>query len=161
MISSLLLRHDLVVLKNKSATDTAQVPAAGALVSVYAAGPRVHTATVLRGQYLDPPPPIIQAIPVDDVRQTMAGDVLQVGTTATQLTVDSVDATHVWVVYDQTDNLVVTQGTILLAITRGCVPGHVEKGSGVVFRLLSTSRPDGRCTGGPRRARTYQGRRVA
>ncbi len=57
MISNLLLRHDLVVLKNKSATDTAQVPATGALVTVYVAGPRVHTATVLRGQNLYPPPP--------------------------------------------------------------------------------------------------------
>lgn len=43
----------------------------------------------------------------------------------------------------------------------GCAPRRVEKGSGVTFRLLSTSRPDGRCTGGLRRAGTYQGRRVA
>ncbi len=43
---------------------------------------------------------------------------MQVGTTATQLTVDSVDATHVWVHYDQFDSLTITLGTILLAITR-------------------------------------------
>ena len=43
----------------------------------------------------------------------------------------------------------------------GRVPRRVEKGSGVIFRLLSTSRPEGRRTGGLRRARTYQGRRVA
>lgn len=48
----------------------------------------------------------------------MAGDVLQVGTTTSQLTVDSVDASHVWVVYDQPNSLSIPQGTILLAITR-------------------------------------------
>lgn len=55
--SNLLLHHDLVVLKNKSASDAAQVPAAGAIVKVYVAGPRVHENTILRGQNLDPPPP--------------------------------------------------------------------------------------------------------
>jgi len=39
----------------------------------------------------------------------------------------------------------------------GRVPRRVEKGSGVISRLLSTSRPEGRRTGGLRRARTYQG----
>jgi superfamily I DNA/RNA helicase len=45
--------------------------------------------------------------------------------------------------------------------TTGRVPRRVEKGSGVIFRLLTTSRPEGRRTGGLRRGRTYQGRRVA
>jgi hypothetical protein len=44
---------------------------------------------------------------------------------------------------------------------RGRAPRRVEKGSGVIFRLLTTSRPEGRRTGGLRRARTYQGRRSA
>lgn len=57
MKSNLLLRHDLVVLKNKSASDVAQVPATGAIVNVYVAGPRVHANTILRGQNMDPPPP--------------------------------------------------------------------------------------------------------
>jgi len=43
----------------------------------------------------------------------------------------------------------------------GRAPGRVEKGSGVIFRLHSTSRPEGRRTGGLRRAGPYQGRSSA
>ncbi len=80
MQSNLLLRHDLLVLKKKSASGAAQVPATGAVVTVYVAGPRVHATTVLKGQSYDP-------------RQALLGDLLQVGTTPAQLLVELIDGT--------------------------------------------------------------------
>lgn len=53
--SKLLRRVELLVLKNKSTSDTAQVPS-GATVYVYVAGPVVSTTTVLLGTNTDPPP---------------------------------------------------------------------------------------------------------
>lgn len=54
---SKLLRHvELLVLKNKSGSDTAQVPS-GATCYVYAAGATVSTATILYGTSVVPTPP--------------------------------------------------------------------------------------------------------
>ncbi|MBI5709540.1 MAG: right-handed parallel beta-helix repeat-containing protein [Candidatus Eisenbacteria bacterium] len=115
-----LRRADLLVLKNKAANDSAQVPASGAAVDVFKAGPVVSQTAILLGmEGHDPPPPPTQPIEVHDIRNIAAGDVVRLGPTGIELTVDSVDSAQnkIYVEYSLPDDTTVQNRTHLYVVS--------------------------------------------
>ncbi|MBI5708878.1 MAG: hypothetical protein HZC42_01005 [Candidatus Eisenbacteria bacterium] len=118
MLPNVLKRVDLLVLKNKSGTDAAQVPASGATVGVYEAGPVVSQTVVLLGTNTDPPPPPSQPIPVYDPRNVSIGDTVRLGPAGLELGVSDIQGTDIYVDYSLPGNTSVSNRTHLYVLTK-------------------------------------------
>lgn len=107
----LLRRFDFTVLKNKSASDAAQVPTAATL-SFHRQGATVKSTINL----LPSDPPVGRDIQVDDAGQIAVGDLVAIGFNGPQYEVTGlIGRTKVTILYTGTSSLQVTAGTRLVA----------------------------------------------
>ncbi len=107
-----LTRFDTVVLKNKSGSDAAQVPAAGTF-TFYRQGATVKTTTVLLPGF---PDPLERTIPVENTGMFAAGDLLQIGIAGPTFTVTQVTTpVSLKILYTEQSSLQVLAGTRLIA----------------------------------------------
>lgn len=112
-ITQLLRRFDFTVLKNKSTTDTSQVPAA-ATFTFHRQGATVKTTTLL----LPADPPDDRDIPVDDIGLIAIGDLILLGASGPQYEVTNlIGRTKVRIRYTGTGSYQLPANTRLFAPT--------------------------------------------